>query len=55
MKACKESDDSLDMDIILGGMASLNDEIAWFKEEASRWEVSLIGVVPQRANLMYCR
>lgn len=55
MKACEESNDSSDVDIILGGMASINDEIAWFKEEASRWEVSLTSVVPQRANLMYCR
>lgn len=55
VKTCKESDDGSDMDIILGGMASLNDEIAWFKEEASRWEVSLTTVVPQRTNLMYCR
>ncbi|KAL8105415.1 putative bifunctional TENA-E protein [Apium graveolens] len=54
VKACEESDDSSDMDIILGGMASLNDEIAWFKEEASRWEVSLTSDIPQRANLMYC-
>lgn len=54
VKACEESNDSSDVDIILGGMASINDEIAWFKEEASRWEVSLTSVVPQRANLMYC-
>lgn len=55
VKAWKESDDSSDMDIILGGMASLNDEIEWFKKEASRWEVLLTSVVPQKANLSYCR
>lgn len=55
VKAWKESDDNSDMDIILGGMASLNDEIEWFKKEASRWEVSLTSVVPQKANLSYCR
>lgn len=55
VKAWKESDDTSDMDIILGGMASLNDEISWFKEEASRWEVSLTSLVPQSANLTYCR
>lgn len=54
VKAWKHSDDSLDMDTILGGMASLNDEISWFKKEASKWEVSLTSVVPQRANLNYC-
>ncbi|WOH13058.1 hypothetical protein DCAR_0832567 [Daucus carota subsp. sativus] len=54
VKACNELDDSSDTDIILGGLASLNDEITWFKEEASKWEVSLTSVVPQRANLMYC-
>ena len=55
VKASNELDDSSDTDIILGGLASLNDEVTWFKEEASRWEVSLTSVVPQRANLMYCR
>ncbi|KAB1213852.1 Seed maturation protein PM36 [Morella rubra] len=55
MKAWKESDDSLDMDIILSGMASLNDEIAWFKSEASKWDVQLSDIVPQKANEDYCR
>lgn len=55
MKAWKESDDSLDMDIILSGMASLNDEISWFKSEASKWDVQLSDIVPQKANEDYCR
>ena len=55
IKACKESDDSSDMEIILGGVASLNDEIAWFKKEASKWGVELSTIVPQKANQDYCR
>ncbi|KAK3008169.1 hypothetical protein RJ639_013981 [Escallonia herrerae] len=55
VKASKESDDSSDIEVILSGMASLNDEIAWFKKEASRFGVSLTSVVPQKANVDYCR
>ncbi|KAG8372889.1 hypothetical protein BUALT_Bualt12G0114100 [Buddleja alternifolia] len=55
LKAWKESDDSSDVDVILGGLAALNDEIAWFKEEASKCGVALDSVVPQQSNLDYCR
>ncbi|KAA8527383.1 hypothetical protein F0562_034902 [Nyssa sinensis] len=55
LKAWKESDDGSDMEVILGGVASLNDEIAWFKKEASKWGIELSGIVPQKANLDYCR
>ncbi|PIN23234.1 hypothetical protein CDL12_04000 [Handroanthus impetiginosus] len=55
LKAWKESDDSTDIDVILGGMAALNDEIEWFKKEASKWGVDLPSVVPQQPNLDYCR
>lgn len=56
LKACKQSDDSgSDMEVILGGMASLNDELSWFKKEASKWDVLLSSVAPQKANLDYCR
>ncbi|KAK9288217.1 hypothetical protein L1049_016666 [Liquidambar formosana] len=55
LKAWKESDDHSDMEVILGGMAALNDEITWFKNEASKWGVPLSNVVPQRANQDYCR
>ncbi|CAJ1940862.1 unnamed protein product [Sphenostylis stenocarpa] len=54
IKAWKESDESGDMEIILGGVASLENEIAWFKREASKWGVSLSEVVPQQANKKYC-
>ncbi|XVF66119.1 hypothetical protein PTKIN_Ptkin10aG0009100 [Pterospermum kingtungense] len=55
-KAWKGSDDgSDDMEVILGGMAALNDEIAWFKNEASKWGVQLSNIVPQKANQEYCR
>ncbi|KAK3015629.1 hypothetical protein RJ639_005503 [Escallonia herrerae] len=54
VKASKESDDTSDIEVILSGMASLNDEIAWFKKEASRFGVSLTSVVPQKANVDYC-
>ncbi|KAJ9699774.1 hypothetical protein PVL29_005577 [Vitis rotundifolia] len=55
LKACKESDNSSDMEVILGGMASLNDEIAWFKKEAPKWGVELSTIVPQKVNQDYCR
>ena len=43
------------MEVILSGMAPLNDEFAWLKKEASKWGVSLTNVAPQKANLDYCR
>ncbi|KAI5650905.1 hypothetical protein M9H77_36910 [Catharanthus roseus] len=55
VKAWKQSGDTNDIEVILGGLASLNDEISWFKKEASKWDVSLSNVVPQEANLNYCR
>ncbi|CAA3012118.1 probable bifunctional TENA-E protein [Olea europaea var. sylvestris] len=55
VKAWKESDVSSDIDLILSGMAALNDEIAWFKKEALKWGVALNSVVPHKANVDYCR
>ncbi|GER27643.1 seed maturation protein PM36 [Striga asiatica] len=55
LKAWKESDDKADIDLILGGMAALNEEISWFKTEASKWSIALESVVPQQVNLDYCR
>ncbi|KAK7387990.1 hypothetical protein VNO78_22789 [Psophocarpus tetragonolobus] len=55
IKAWKESDESGDMEVILGGMASLEDEISWFKREAANWGISLSEVLPQQANKNYCR
>ncbi|XP_061349191.1 probable bifunctional TENA-E protein [Gastrolobium bilobum] len=55
IKAWKESDDSADMEVILGGMASLEDEISWFKKEANKWGIPYSDVVPQQANINYCR
>ncbi|KAF9604567.1 hypothetical protein IFM89_008011 [Coptis chinensis] len=53
LKACKESDG--DMEILLGGMASLNDEISWFKKEAFKWNILLSTIAPQNPNKDYCR
>ncbi|XP_058212641.1 bifunctional TENA-E protein [Rhododendron vialii] len=53
VKACNETDDSSDMEVILGGMAALNDELAWFKKEASKWGVTL-SAIPLAANVHYC-
>lgn len=53
MKAWKESDDSADMETILGGMAALNDELAWFKKEVSKWDVTFSAIVPLEANVRY--
>lgn len=55
IKGWKESDDNSDIDVILAGMAALNDEIAWFKKEASKWNVTLDGVEAQKINLDYCK
>ncbi|KAL3812279.1 hypothetical protein ACJIZ3_013547 [Penstemon smallii] len=55
LKAWKESDDSCDVDVILGGIAALNDEVEWFKKEATKWSVALNSVVSQKVNLDYCR
>lgn len=55
LKAWKESDDNADVEVILGGVAALNDELSWFKKEASKWDVHLHDITPQKANLEYCR
>ncbi|XP_068660691.1 probable bifunctional TENA-E protein [Aristolochia californica] len=55
LKASKDSDDTSDMEIVLGGMAALHNEISWFKKEASRWNISLLNISPQNANKDYCR
>ncbi|CAI9118984.1 OLC1v1020631C1 [Oldenlandia corymbosa var. corymbosa] len=57
IKASKESsaDACDDLEVILGGMVALNDELNWFKKEASKWGVSLSNVTPKKANLKYCR
>ncbi|XP_058083468.1 bifunctional TENA-E protein [Magnolia sinica] len=55
LKASRESNDGSDMEVILGGVAALHDEISWFKKEASKWDVPLTGVAPQEANKDYCR
>lgn len=44
-----------DIDIILGGLVALDQEISWFRKEASNWEVDLLNCNPQRANTEYCR
>ncbi|KAL1334921.1 hypothetical protein HN51_063866 [Arachis hypogaea] len=54
IKAYKESDDNTDMEVILGGVAALKDEISWFKNEANKWGISLSNVVPQKPNKNYC-
>ncbi|KAK9673027.1 hypothetical protein RND81_12G141000 [Saponaria officinalis] len=55
MKAAKESENESDMEVILAGMASLHDEIAWFKKEAAKWDVQLTGITPHKTNQNYCR
>ncbi|XAR57011.1 hypothetical protein NMG60_11025008 [Bertholletia excelsa] len=55
VRAWKESDGSSDMEVILGGVAALNDELAWFKKEASKWGVTLSSIVPLIDNRRYCR
>ncbi|XP_030506899.2 probable bifunctional TENA-E protein [Cannabis sativa] len=56
VKAWKESDDRSDMEVILGGMAALNDELEWFKKEAFKWGVQLSHpLLPHKPNQEYCR
>lgn len=55
VKACKEPDDENDMEILLAGIASLNDEIAWFKKEAAKWDIQLTGINPSKTNQKYWR
>ncbi|KAF3777622.1 Bifunctional TENA-E protein, partial [Nymphaea thermarum] len=40
---------------LLGGLASLHDEISWFKKEAFKWDVPISGIVAQGPNREYCR
>jgi formylaminopyrimidine deformylase / aminopyrimidine aminohydrolase len=54
LKCCKQADSS-DMEIILGGVASLSDELSWFKNEATKWGVDLASVSPLESNVEYCR
>ncbi|KAL5209131.1 hypothetical protein ABZP36_004754 [Zizania latifolia] len=44
-----------DMEIILGGLASLSDELSWFKKETDKWSVDLAAVSPLKSNMEYCR
>ncbi|KAM1171453.1 hypothetical protein ACFX2G_022172 [Malus domestica] len=56
IKAWKNSDhESGDIELVLSGVAALNDEIEWFKQEASKWGVELSGVVPEKTTQDYCR
>lgn len=55
IRAYKDSGESSDMEVVLGGLASLNDEIEWFKREGSKWDVDFSTVVPQNANQEYRR
>lgn len=55
VKAWKESDDRADEEVILGSLASLNDEFAWFKKEALKRDIDLTKIVPQNATAGYSR
>ncbi|KAG2315795.1 hypothetical protein Bca52824_018917 [Brassica carinata] len=55
IRAGKESGETSDMEVVLGGLASLNDEIEWFKSEGSKWGVDFSTVVAQKANQEYSR
>ncbi|XP_039128288.1 probable bifunctional TENA-E protein [Dioscorea cayenensis subsp. rotundata] len=55
IKSCKHSDEESDMQVLLSGISSLNDEISWFKTQAQNWDVHLHSLVPLQANLNYCK
>ena len=54
LKAPKDSTNE-DIDLILGGLVALDQELSWFKKEASNWEVDFLNTNPQKANKDYCR
>jgi formylaminopyrimidine deformylase / aminopyrimidine aminohydrolase len=54
LKCCKQANNS-DTENILGGVASLSNELSWFKNEATKWSVDLASVPPLESNLEYCR
>ncbi|XP_026410988.1 S-protein homolog 24-like [Papaver somniferum] len=43
------------MEVILGGITLLSDELTWFKNEASKWDVMLHGIALQEINQNHCR
>ncbi|KAI3934722.1 hypothetical protein MKW92_022422 [Papaver armeniacum] len=43
------------MEVVLGGITSLSDELTWFKNEASKWDIMLQGIAPQKTNQNHCR
>ncbi|CAL1397388.1 unnamed protein product [Linum trigynum] len=53
IKASKQSPE--DMEVVLGGLASLSGEIDWFKREASKRDVSLANLTVHNATRNYCR
>ncbi|XP_019056756.1 PREDICTED: bifunctional TENA-E protein [Tarenaya hassleriana] len=55
IRAGRESGESSDMEVVLGGLSALNDEIDWFKSEGSKWGVDFSTVLPQKTNQDYCR
>lgn len=55
MKAWKESDERADEEVILGSLASLSDELAWFKKEALKRDINLTEIIPQKATAGYSR
>ncbi|KAI5064330.1 hypothetical protein GOP47_0021000 [Adiantum capillus-veneris] len=44
-----------DVDLVLGGICALEQEISWFRSEATKWRVQLAGLTLQKANSDYCR
>jgi len=54
LKAPKDSANE-DIDLILGGLVALDQELSWFRKEASSWEVDFLNTNPQKANNEYCR
>lgn len=47
--------DEADVDTLLMAISALDQEISWFRAEASRWGVQLDSLIPQVASRNYCR
>mgnify|MGYP000196815534 CR=1 FL=1 len=54
VKVPKDAEEA-DIDTILGGLCSLEEEISWFRGEASTWGLQFDQIPLQIANINYCR
>jgi thiaminase len=54
LKASKDSGNE-DINLIVGNLVSLDQELSWFRKEASNWKVDLLNSNLQKASKDYCK